>query len=126
MNPMDSPMCVLVVTIVHNPDDARIRYRQIEALLDRGITVTYAAPFDAFGITGTARAGLTTINLPRARGRRRLGAIRGARKLVKRLASAHAVVLIRDPELLFALADTGVRHVVLHVHDASPAGIQAK
>jgi|SRR5690625_1162438 len=126
MNPMDSPMCVLVVTIVHNPDDARIRYRQIEALLDRGITVTYAAPFDAFGITGTARAGLTTINLPRATGRRRLGAIRGARKLIKRLASAHDVVLIHDPELLFALPGTGVRNVVWDVHEDTAAAIEAK
>ncbi|SNR87651.1 hypothetical protein SAMN06265360_12647, partial [Haloechinothrix alba] len=34
-------MRVLVVTVVHNPRDARIRYRQIRALLEAGHEVTY-------------------------------------------------------------------------------------
>lgn len=42
-------MHVLVVTVVHNPSDARIRYRQIRALLEAGHQVTYLAPFERFG-----------------------------------------------------------------------------
>src|SRR5690625_7232977 len=64
--------------------------------------------------------------MPRATGKRLLGAIRGARKLIKRLASAHDVVLIHDPELLFALAGTGVRKVVWEVHEDTAAAIEAK
>lgn len=41
-------MRVLVMTVAHPPQDARIRERQIEALRSRGHEVTYAAPFTAF------------------------------------------------------------------------------
>ena len=40
----------LVVTVVHNPEDARIRQRQINALLAAGWEVTYVAPFGGFGL----------------------------------------------------------------------------
>lgn len=43
------PLRVLVVTIVHDPEDARIRRRQIGALLEAGARVTYAAPYRAYG-----------------------------------------------------------------------------
>ena len=33
---------VLVVTVVHDPEDARIRHRQLPALLDAGHDVVYA------------------------------------------------------------------------------------
>ena len=42
------PLRVLVITVVHDPDDARIRYRQLSALLRMGAKVTYAAPFSAY------------------------------------------------------------------------------
>ena len=35
---------VLVMTVVHHPEDARILHRQIRALVDAGHEVTYAAP----------------------------------------------------------------------------------
>ena len=37
-------MRVVVCTVVHHPADARIFYRQIQALLDAGHQVTYIAP----------------------------------------------------------------------------------
>ena len=40
----------LVVTVVHNPEDSRIRRRQLAALLAAEWDVTYVAPFDAFGL----------------------------------------------------------------------------
>jgi hypothetical protein len=38
------------MTVVHNPEDARIRQRQINALIAAGWNVTYVAPFRAFGL----------------------------------------------------------------------------
>ena len=35
----------LVVTVVHNPEDSRIRRRQLAALIAAGWDVTYVAPF---------------------------------------------------------------------------------
>ena len=37
-------MHVVVCTVVHHPADARIFYREIQALLDAGHDVTYIAP----------------------------------------------------------------------------------
>lgn len=42
-------MRILVVTVVHHPEDARILHRQIAALRERGHEVVYAAPFAARG-----------------------------------------------------------------------------
>src|SRR5690625_5182110 len=126
MSHIDSPMCVLVVTIVHNPDDARIRHRQIGALLKRHIQVTYAAPFHAFNTPKMVDKALRTIDLPRATGRRRLRAIFAARRLLKREAPKHDVVLIHDPELLISLAGTRIRNVVWDVHEDTAAAIEAK
>jgi glycosyltransferase involved in cell wall biosynthesis len=93
---------VLVVTVVHDPEDARIRHRQLVALRDAGAEVTYAAPFAGYG--RVPPAGVRALDLPRARGRRRLGAVRAARRLVRDEAAGHDVVLVHDPELLLALA----------------------
>lgn len=60
---------VLVLTVVHHSEDARILHREIAALIEAGAHVTYAAPFSAYGVP--APAGLDTIDLPRALGRRR-------------------------------------------------------
>ncbi|HJV14035.1 MAG TPA: hypothetical protein VJ625_09095 [Propionibacteriaceae bacterium] len=40
-----APYSALVVTVVHNPEDARIRQGQINALIEAGWHVTYVAPF---------------------------------------------------------------------------------
>jgi len=111
---------VLVVTTVHTPLDARIHHRQIRALAGAGWQVTYAAPWRA---TGTDRAevvdGVACIDLPRAVGRRRLSALRAARRVVRVLGPDHDLVLLHDPELVLAVL--GRLHrlppVVLDVHE---------
>ncbi len=92
---------VLIVTVVHDPEDARIRHRQLASLLEAGASVTYAAPFSAFG--RTPPVGVRALDLPRARGKRRLGAVRAARATVRAEAAHHDVVLVHDPELVTAL-----------------------
>ena len=98
---------VLVVTVVHDPEDARIRHRQLVSLLRAGAIVTYAAPFVAYG--RIPPAGVRALDLPRARGRRRLAAVRAARRLIRSEATRHDVVLVHDPELLLALAGLRAR-----------------
>ncbi|MBZ5735515.1 glycosyltransferase [Nocardioides sp. TRM66260-LWL] len=116
----------LVVTVVHHPQDARIRQRQIPALLEHGWEVTYAAPFTGYDVAAVPEPGLRTLDVPRARGRRRLRALRAARALLRREAPAHDVVLLHDPELL--LATTGLRlpPVVWDVHEDTAAALGMK
>ena len=118
-------MRVLVVTMVHDPQDARIRYRQLPSLLVAGHQVTYAAPFTAYGRTPPDE--VVAIDLPRAFGRRRLAALRAARTLVRREASRHDLVLLHDPELLLTLPGTrGLPAVVWDVHEDTAAAISMK
>lgn len=100
------PLRVLVVTVVHDPQDARIRHREIRALLDAGFSVTYAAPFTAYG--RELPRDVRPLDLPGAVGRRRVAAVRGARALLRREAAQHDVVLLHDPDLLLAVAGTGL------------------
>ena len=93
-------MRVLVVTIVHHPQDARILHRQIAALRTAGHQVTYAAPFSACGVPRPA--GMSTRDLPRASGRHRLAAVTAASGLLHREGPRHDVVLLHDPELVAA------------------------
>ena len=109
---------VLVVTVVHRPDDARILHRQIAHLRAEGLTVTYAAPWAATGVIPPD--GLEVRDLPRASGRERLAALLAARDLLRREASQHDLVLIHDPELLLAVRLAGVTRippVVWDVHE---------
>ena len=114
---MTSRLRVLVVTIVHDPEDARIRYRQIPALLAAGHQVLYAAPFGAYG--RTAPGGVRGLDLPRASGRRRLGAVRAARRVIATVGRSADVVLLHDPDLLLAVAGLGdrVAPIVWDVHE---------
>ena len=114
-------MRVLVVTVVHDPEDARIRHRQIPALLSAGHEVVYAAPFAAFG--RTPPAGVTGVDLPRAAGRRRLGAVRAARREIRRRRAGVDVVLIHDPDLLLAVAGRRDHPVVWDVHEDTAAAL---
>ncbi len=116
----------LVVTVVHHPDDSRIRGRQILALLDAGWQVTYAAPFSAHEVEPAPAPGLTTVELPRAGGRRRLRAARAARSLVRRLADDHDLVLVHDPELVVALAGLHLPVLVWDVHEDPAAALAVK
>lgn len=102
---MQSPLRVLVVTIVHDPEDARIRHRQLPALLDAGHHVVYAAPFRAFG--RTPPEGVRGIDLPRAQGARRIPAVLAARRVLELNADSADVILIHDPDLLLAAAGLG-------------------
>ena len=109
---------VLVMTVVHRPDDARIRHRQVRTLLDEGFSVTYAAPWRATGVE--APDGLATRDLPRASGRDRLAALLAARDLLRAEADAHDVIVLHDPELLVAVRLAGVGRlppVVWDVHE---------
>ena len=124
---MSSDRRALVLTVVHHPEDSRIRHRQIEALLAAGWTVTYAAPFSAHGLS-TARgpAGLTQIDLPRARGRRRLAAAWAARRLVHHVAHEHDVLVVHDPELVVALMGLADGMRVWDVHEDPAAALLVK
>jgi glycosyltransferase involved in cell wall biosynthesis len=111
---------VLVVTTVHTPLDARIHQRQIRTMRAAGWAVTYAAPWRGYGVDPTeVVAGVRTIDLPRAAGRRRLAALRAARRLLAAEGPAHDLVLLHDPELLLAVP--GLRRrlppVVHDVHE---------
>jgi len=124
------PRRALVVSVVHHPDDARIRYRQIQALLDAGWDVTYAAPFSGYDlpIPGTRDVvGLVGLDLPRAAGRRRTAALRAARQLLRTQGRMHDVVLLHDPELLLALPGTrGLPAVIWDVHEDTAASVTLK
>ncbi|SDQ71262.1 glycosyltransferase [Thermostaphylospora chromogena] len=118
-------MHVLVMTVVHHPEDARILHRQIRALVDAGHEVTYAAPYTARGVV--PRPWVRGVDLPRAAERKRIAAVLAARRLFKRLRNEVDLVLIHDPELLFAVA--GVRKrppVVWDVHEDTPATLSLK
>jgi glycosyltransferase involved in cell wall biosynthesis len=121
------PMRVLVVTIVHQPQDARILHREIAALLSAGHQVTYAAPFTAYD--APRPPGVRTLDLPRASGRHRLAAVNAARSLLRREAPLHDVVLLHDPELLLsALSLRSARGpaVVWDVHEDTAAAVGMK
>ncbi|MCD5315471.1 glycosyltransferase family 4 protein [Kineosporia babensis] len=115
------------MTVVHDPDDARIRYRQLSALLAAGIQVTYAAPFEA-----THRRppeGVTAVELPRAAGRQRITAVSAARRLLHRIGPEHDLALLHDPELLLAVPGLNRRRpplVVWDVHEDTAAALRMK
>lgn len=121
-------MRALIVTVVHHPDDSRIRYREINALLDAGWNVTYAAPFTGYGLAadGPGHAALEHVDVPRASGKRRVGALRGARRVLKKLGRDHDVVLLHDPELLAALPGLKLNNVVWDVHEDTAAAVTLK
>ncbi|MER7931284.1 MULTISPECIES: glycosyltransferase [unclassified Streptomyces] len=125
-------MRILVVTVVHHPEDARILHRQIAALRDRGHHVVYAAPFSAREVR--PRADLEGIDLPRAAGRSRRTAVAAARALLARRGHEADVILLHDPELLLALPGTLRRWrrsgaspvVVWDVHEDTAAALAMK
>ena len=117
-------MRVLVVATVHHPLDARVWAREIAALLAAGHTVTYAAPFVAFGVAPPPD--VAAIDLPRSQGRRRVSALRAARQVMRSEAPRHDVVLVHSPELV--LAGWGIDHpaMVWDVHEDTRAALGMK
>jgi len=122
----DGVLRALVVTVVHHPEDARIRHREIGALLDAGVQVTYAAPFVAHGLDLPDVAGLRPVDLPHATGRSRGEAFRAARRLLAHEARDHDVVLVHDPEIVAAAAGLRLDNLVWDVHEDTAAAIEAK
>lgn len=123
---MRQPLRILIVTTVHDPEDARIRYRQIPALQEAGHQVAYAAPFSAFD--REPPTGVRALDLPRSRGRRRLRALCAARALIARSGPAADAVLIHDPDLIPAVAGQvrGLPPVVWDVHEDTSAALSMR
>src|SRR5260370_17009840 len=96
-------MRVVVCTIVHHPQDARILHRQIRAMLDAGHQVSYIAPLTACGVRLRPRPGLTATDVPRAAGRRRAGALRAARRELARLSHGADLLTLPAPHPLLPL-----------------------
>lgn len=128
----EQPRRALVITVVHDPRDSRIWFRQIDALLRRGWHVTYAAPFSEERSVATehldpdATRRLRLVTLPRARGRSRISAAMGARQLLRREGNAHNIVLIHDPELLMASFGLQLPHLVWDVHEDTAVALAQK
>ncbi|GAA3750843.1 glycosyltransferase family 4 protein [Salinactinospora qingdaonensis] len=94
-------MHVLVATVAHHPEDARILHRQIRALLDAGHSVTYIAPFREHRVVPWLE--LRAVDVPRAGRRTWLKSLRAAREAIAQHASSADIVLFHDPELLLSL-----------------------
>ena len=127
-------MRVVVCTVVHHPADARIFYREIQALLDAGHDVTYIAPHGESSAPVTPGPGdgrspgtLTTVTIPRAAGRRRLGALRAARAAMAANVAGADLLLVHDPELLLVLPPKRSRPpTVWDVHEDTAAALTTK
>jgi glycosyltransferase involved in cell wall biosynthesis len=131
LKPAAAKRSVLVMTVVHNPLDSRIWFREINALLTSGWHVTYAAPFSGYNQCPPIRdaglpGSLTCLDIPRAASRRRSRADRTARDVLKQLARHHDVVLVHDPELLVSAAGLRLRNLVWDVHEDPAAAMQVK
>lgn len=107
-------MRIVVATVVHHPQDARIFHRQIPALRDAGHDVTYLAPWAAFGVQRPPD--LDTVDALRATGRRRLAALLEARRLLRDVGAAD-ILLLHDPELVAALVFSRRPVTVWDVHE---------
>ncbi len=120
-------MRVLIVSVVHDPEDARIRHRQIGALRAAGHEVVLAAPFT--GYSRPLPTDIEGIDLPRAQGRRRFRALSACRRILRDQAPRADVILLHDPELLGAVATVpGLdrSRVVWDVHEDTAAALAMK
>ena len=104
---------VLVATVAHRGNDARILHRQIGALLEAGCQVIYVAP-----VPLAEQAGLEHIVVPRATGRRRVAAWFAAARAVRAHRDEVDLVLVHDLELVLpARVAAWPRRVVWDVHE---------
>jgi glycosyltransferase involved in cell wall biosynthesis len=139
---------VVVCTVVHHPADARIFFREIQALLDAGHDVTYIAPHGESaapvrdqnagqsqdqGDSERVRGTLRLVAIPRASGRRRAGALRAARAAMAEHAAGAPLtgppdlLLVHDPELLLVLPPKARRPpTVWDVHEDTAAALTTK
>lgn len=114
-------MRVLVVTVVHVPTDARIHHRQIRAIAEAGHEVVYAAPFSSTGTPTDLPWVSAVIDVPRASRRRRLAALRAARRVIRQTPAD--LILLHDPELLLAVGRRRQVAVVWDVHEDTAAAL---
>ncbi|WP_066639350.1 glycosyltransferase [Serinicoccus hydrothermalis] len=124
-----SPRRILVVTVVHHPEDARIRHRQIASLLAAGWEVTFAAPWTGHGVEppgAGAVPGLTAIDLTRSSGRRRFAAQRDVRRVLREQGPRHDVVLLHDPELVPSTLGISLPLTVWDVHEDTRAVVDLR
>jgi glycosyltransferase involved in cell wall biosynthesis len=159
---------VVVCTVVHHPADARVFYRQIQALLEAGHDVTYIAPHgeavtprgddppnapsaqpvaesgvvpgadapvrdesqgqgQSQGDSERVRGTLRLVTIPRASGRRRVGALRAARAAMAQQVPGTDLLLVHDPELLLVLPPKNKRPpTVWDVHEDTAAALTTK
>ena len=117
-------MRIAVITVVHDPRDARILRRQIGALVAANHHVTYAAPFSAYGTIAPSH--VTGVDLPRASGRDRIKALRAAREFARAAAPTHEALIIHDPELLMAVSGIHGPAIIWDVHEDTASAIQMK
>jgi glycosyltransferase involved in cell wall biosynthesis len=133
---------VVVCTVVHHPADARIFYREIQALLDAGHDVTYIAPHGELAAavrnesqdqdqrqadSERGRGTLRRVTIPRASGRRRVGALRAAKAAMAEQVAGADLLLVHDPELLLVLPAKGKRPpTVWDVHEDTAAALTTK
>ncbi len=117
-------MRVLVATVVHHPEDARVLHREIRALLDAGHEVLYLAPFSATGVVPWAE--VVPIDVPRAAGLHRVKAYRAARRLLRSHAPHVDVIVVHNPELVPALRGIHGPALVWDVHEDTAAAMTLK
>lgn len=117
-------MRILVVTVVHHPQDARIYFREINALLNRGHQVSFAAAFDSFPVN-ELDSRIELITITRSSGRKRIKSLLDARRILKSRSIDFDLVLIHDPELLFVASASQVP-VVWDVHEDTVAAISGR
>lgn len=122
-------MRVWIVTVVHDPLDARISVRELAVLAEDGHEVTMAAPFSAYQ-RDLPPGATTKIDLPRASGRQRLKALRRARAVLRDAAKHADLVILHDPELLLAVMGQRRRlrglSILWDVHEDVPALIESR
>ena len=118
-------MNVVVVTVAHRGDDARIVHRQIRALVEAGHSVTLISSDPGEESRRQDALGLERIIIERAVGRRRLASWWQARRVLSRFARVADVILIHDPELIFVVGLGRWRRAVLvwDVHEDFVASV---
>jgi len=87
---------IVVATVVHHPEDARIFYRQIPALLEAGHEVVYLAPEAERDLN---RPGLVHVPVPRSVERRRLAPLKRMASALSRETRVADLAIVHDPEL---------------------------
>lgn len=117
-------MRILVVTVVHHPQDARIYFREIKALLNHSHQVSFAAAFESFPVN-ELDSRIELITITRSYGRKRIKALLDARKILKSRSIDFDLVLIHDPELLLVASASQVP-VVWDVHEDTAAAISER